>query len=93
MNDIDGICYEINKHDRFIVYGSPTLLNLLFDFQVDMKMFDKTVLLSSVNNGKILVPKNNDLIGLFTATGRLLGCCDAKISRSCFRYKEYKDTF
>lgn len=57
MNDIDGICYEINKHDRFIVYGSPTLLNLLFDFQVDMKMFDKTVLLSSVNNGKILVPK------------------------------------
>ena len=31
MNDIDGICYEINKHDRFIVYGSPTLLNLLFD--------------------------------------------------------------
>ena len=47
MNDIDGICYEINKHDRFIVYGSPTLLNLLFDFQVDMKMFDKTVLLSS----------------------------------------------
>ena len=54
MNDIDGICYEINEHERFIAYGSPTLLNLLFDFQIDMKIFDKTVLLSSVNNEKIL---------------------------------------
>ena len=78
MNKVDKICKQINEHERFIVYGSPTLLNLLFDFQVDMKIFDKTVLLSSVNDGKILVPKNNDLIGLFTATGRLLGCCDAK---------------
>lgn len=78
MNDIDGICYEINKHDRFIAYGSPTLLNLLFDFQVDMKMFDKTVLISSVNDGNILIPNDKDFIGIFTATGRLLGCCDAR---------------
>ena len=63
MDKIDKICKQINEHERFIAYGSPTLLNLLFDFQVDMKIFDKTVLLSSVNNGKILVPKNNDLIG------------------------------
>lgn len=93
MNDIDGICYEINKHDRFIVYGSLTLLNLLFDFQVDMKMFDKTVLLSSVNNEKILVPKNNDLIGLFTATGRLLGCCDAKFQEVVLDTKNTKILF
>ena len=64
MDEIDKICKQINEHERFIAYGSPTLLNLLFDFQVDMKIFDKTVLLSSVNNGKILVPKNNDLIDL-----------------------------
>lgn len=57
MDKIDKICKQINEHERFIAYGSPTLLNLLFDFQVDMKIFDKTVLLSSVNNGKILVPK------------------------------------
>lgn len=93
MNDIDGICYEINEHERFIAYGSPTLLNLLFDFQVDMKIFDKTVLLSSVNNGKILVPKNNDLIGLFTATGRLLGCCDAKFQEVVLDAKNTKILF
>ena len=68
-------------------------LNLLFDFQVDMKMFDKTVLLSSVNNGKILVPKNNDLIGLFTATGRLLGCCDAKFQEVVLDTKNTKILF
>ena len=68
-------------------------LNLLFDFQVDMKIFDKTVLLSSVNNGKILVPKNNDLIGLFTATGRLLGCCDAKFQEVVLDTKNTKILF
>ena len=68
-------------------------LNLLFDFQVDMKIFDKTVLLSSVNDGKILVPKNNDLIGLFTATGRLLGCCDAKFQEIVLDTKNTKILF
>ena len=53
MDEIDKICKQINELERFIAYGSPTLLNLLFDFQVDMKIFDKTVLLSSVNNEKI----------------------------------------
>ena len=93
MNKVDKICKQINEHERFIVYGSPTLLNLLFDFQVDMKIFDKTVLLSSVNDGKILVPKNNDLIGLFTATGRLLGCCDAKFQEIVLDTKNTKILF
>ena len=93
MDEIDKICKQINEHERFIAYGSPTLLNLLFDFQVDMKIFDKTVLLSSVNNGKILVPKNNDLIGLFTATGRLLGCCDAKFQEVVLDTKNTKILF
>ena len=31
MNKVDKICKQINEHERFIVYGSPTLLNLLFD--------------------------------------------------------------
>ena len=93
MNKVDKICKQINEHERFIVYGSPTLLNLLFDFQVDMKIFDKTVLLSSVNDGKILVPKNNDLIGLFTATGRLSGCCDAKFQEIVLDTKNTKILF
>lgn len=93
MNKIDIICKQINEHEKFIVYGSPTLLNLLFDFQVDMKIFDKTVLLSSVNDGNILVPENNDLIGVFTATGRLLGCCDAKFQEIVLDSKNTKLLF
>ena len=31
MDEIDKICKQINEHERFIAYGSPTLLNLLFD--------------------------------------------------------------
>lgn len=93
MNEIDIICKQINEHERFIVYGSPTLLNLLFDFQVDMKIFDKTVLLSSVNDGNILEPRNNDLIGIFTATGRLLGCCDAKFQEIVLDTKNTKILF
>ena len=93
MNKVDKICKQINEHERFIVYGSPTLLNLLFDFQVDMKIFDKTVLLSSVNDGNILEPRNNDLIGLFTATGRLLGCCDAKFQEIVLDSKNTKILF
>ncbi len=93
MNEIDIICKQINEHERFIVYGSPTLLNLLFDFQVDMKIFDKTVLLSSVNDGNILEPRNNDLIGIFTATGRLLGCCDAKFQEIVLDSKNTKILF
>ncbi|MGN1181706.1 MAG: hypothetical protein ACI4SR_01775 [Faecalibacillus sp.] len=61
-----------------IIYGSPTLLNLLFDFQIDMRIFGKIIFTSSVNSDKILIPKQNDLIGLCTATGRLFGCCDAQ---------------
>ena len=93
MNKIDIICKQINEHERFIAYGSPTLLNLLFDFQVDMKIFDKTVLLSSVNDGNILIPRNNDLLGIFTATGRLLGCCDAKFQEVILDAKNTKILF
>ena len=29
MDEIDKICKQINEHERFIAYGSPTLLNYL----------------------------------------------------------------
>ena len=93
LNKIDEICEQFHEHKRFIAYGSPTLLNLLFDFQMDMKIFDRTILLSSVNDGKILVPECEDLIGVFTATGKLLGCCDAKFQELVLNSKNKKILF
>lgn len=78
LKQIDIICQIIHDSNRMIIYGSPTLLNLLFDFQIDMRIFGKIIFTSSVNSDKILIPKQNDLIGLCTATGRLFGCCDAQ---------------
>ena len=78
LKQIDIICQIIHDSNRMIIYGSPTLLNLLFDFQIDMRIFGKIILTSSVNSDKILIPKQNDIIGLCTATGRLFGCCDAQ---------------
>lgn len=74
---VDRLCQEIYQCNRIIFYGSPTLLLKLFDFQLDMRIFNKTVLLSSVNENKIIKPQSNDLIGICTATGRLFNSCDA----------------
>jgi hypothetical protein len=77
MAQMEDICHLIHNSERLIVYGSPTLLNLFFDFQVDMKIFGKTVLMSSVNEGKMIIPKENDCVVICSATKRLLACCGA----------------
>lgn len=90
MDLINQICQEIHQCDRIIFYGSPTLLVKLFDFQLDMRIFNKTVLLSSVNENKILKPQANDLIGICTATGRLLDSCDAEFKELVLDTKNNK---
>lgn len=93
LHSIDTICEKIYDANRMIFYGSPTLLNLLFDFQIDMKIFGKTILISSVNRGKILDPAAGDLIGICTATGRLLGCCDAQFEDDVLNKSNQKILF
>lgn len=93
MNMLDTICKKIYESQRMIFYGSPTLLNLLFDFQIDMRMFGKPILISSVNNSKVLAPQEHDLIGICTATGRLLGCCDAQFEEKVLKSKQTKILF
>lgn len=90
---IDNICQLIHCSNRIIFYGSPTLLNLLFDFQVDMRIFNKVVLTSSVNNNKILVPKDGDLVCICTATGRLFGCCDSQFEECVLKNNNKKILF
>ena len=78
METIDNICHQIHQSDKVIFYGSPTLLNKIFDFQIDMKLFHKTVFISSINKNKIITPNDNDLLCICSATGRLFSSCDAQ---------------
>lgn len=93
LKPIDEICQAIYYSKRVIFYGSPALLNLLYDFQIDMKIFNKTVLISSVNNNKIISPKEGDIIGICTATGRLFGCCDAQFQERVLNTNHVKMLF
>lgn len=87
---IDKICYEIHKHSRIICYGSPTILMKLFDFQIDMKVFDKTVLLSSIDPTKRITPHEDDLIVICTATGSLFQISDASFKEAVLNKKNTK---
>lgn len=93
IDTVDSICKKIYDANRVIVYGSPTLLNLFFDFQVDMRVFDKVVIVSSVNSNKIIAPKENDLIGICTSTGRLFGSCDAQFQDLVLNTDNFKILF
>lgn len=90
---IDELCHIIKQKDRMIFYGSPSLLNLLYDFQIDMKIFGKTILISSVNNNKIIPPNENDIVGICTATGRLFGCCDSQFQEKILNTQNIKLLF
>lgn len=90
---VDTICKQIYMADRMIMYGSPTLLNLFYDFQIDMRVFGKVILVSSVNSDKIIVPEKNDLIGICTSTGRLFGCCDAQFQDYVLNTDNFKVLF
>lgn len=90
---LNDICEKIHAANRVVIYGSPTLLNLFFDFQVDMRVFDKVVITSSVNSNKIIVPEKNDLIGICTSTGRLFGSCDAQFQDLILNADNYKILF
>lgn len=90
---IDNICQAIYCSQRVIFYGSPTLLNLLYDFQIDIKIFNKTIFISSVNDGKIILPKKEDVIGICTATGRLFSCCDAQFQEKVLNTNNVKMLF
>lgn len=58
-----------------------------------MKIFGKTVLTSSVNNNKIIPPKENDIVGICTATGRLFGCCDSQFQEKVLNTDNIKMLF
>lgn len=90
LDMIEQLCEKIHDTNKVILYGSPTLLNLFYDFQIDMRIFDKVILTSSVNSNKIIVPQENDLIGICTSTGRLFGCCDAQFQDLVLNTKNFK---
>lgn len=93
IDTIDTLCEKMYAANRIIMYGSPTLLNLLYDFQIDMRVFGKVILTSSVNSNKIVVPEKNDCIGICTSTGRLFGCCDAQFQDLVLNTDNYKVLF
>lgn len=93
IDTVDAVCKKMHEANRIIMYGSPTLLNLLYDFQIDMRVFDKVVLTSSVNSNKIIPPQENDFIGICTSTGRLFGCCDAQFQDMVLNADNFKVLF
>ena len=100
MNKVDKICKQINEHERFIVYGSPTLLNLLFDlcFSKSSSLYNEWLEKGFINETfSASFTQERDyafiLMGLFTATGRLLGCCDAKFQEIVLDTKNTKILF
>mgnify|MGYP006975068652 CR=1 FL=1 len=51
---IDRICKQIYQSKRIIMYGAMGLLNLTHDFQIDMKLFGKDFIRSSMYEDKAL---------------------------------------
>ena len=69
---IDRICKQIYQSKRIIMYGAMGLLNLTHDFQIDMKLFGKDFIRSSMYEDKALVPQKDDFVWLFSMMGRTM---------------------
>ena len=52
------------------MYGAMGLLNLTHDFQIDMKLFGKDFIRSSMYEDKALVPQKDDFVWLFFNDGK-----------------------
>lgn len=69
---IDEICYQIYHSKRIIMYGAMGMLNLTHDFQIDMKIFGKDFIRSSMYEEHLIVPQDGDFVWLFSMLGRML---------------------
>lgn len=70
---LDSIVQQIEKSKRIIIFGSCEIADLFSAFQSFFAVFNKPVLISTVNRIDNLLPvKNGDLCIACTITGRLL---------------------
>lgn len=74
---IDMMIEEISKCRRIIVIGSPTIVPILANFQTDMTIMGKMVVLSSLVKGNGADFDEDDLIVMISGTGRLFSSEDA----------------
>lgn len=68
---LDTIVEEIIRCGRVIVIGSPTIVPVLTNFQTDLCVMGRPVLLSSQIRGNIVDFQPDDLILMISGTGRL----------------------
>ncbi len=72
MDKLHIVADLVHRSNRVIFYGSPTMLTKIHDFQVDMTIFGKVILTSSIRKKQIIIPNDDDLIVLCSARGRIL---------------------
>lgn len=70
VEKIDAICKQIYQSKRVVMYGAMGLLNLTHDFQIDMKLFGKDLIRSSMYEDNVIIPNQNDFIWIFSMIGR-----------------------
>lgn len=70
VEKIDAICKQIYQSKRVVMYGAMGLLNLTHDFQIDMKLFGKDFIRSSMYEDNVIIPNQNDFIWIFSMIGR-----------------------
>lgn len=68
---MDAIVDELVRCGRVIVIGSPTIVPVLSNFQIDLSVMGKPVILSSQIKSHIVDFRPDDLILLISGTGRL----------------------
>lgn len=70
VGKIDDICKQIYRSERVIMYGAMGMLNLTHDFQIDMKIFGKDFIRSSMYEDNAVIPNQNDFVWIFSMIGR-----------------------
>lgn len=70
IDKIDAICHQIYSSDKVIMYGAMGMLNMTHDFQIDMKIFGKLFVRSSMYEENAVIPSNDDFIWIFSMMGR-----------------------
>ena len=90
---IDKICTEISKSGRIVCLGAVGQTTLLQDFQHDLLLMKKEVVIGSIIEGHDVILKDDDLVFLFSASGRILYLAPNQFKHEVFTSPNQKVLF